>query len=434
MGISKRTRDNDDQLHPNDSNPNRKKMKTKTSILQNNRDTPQTITQPETQKSLDRTSLVERVKLRHSHTSDASVRRDVGQFSDFDQNGTLAEQGDKETKVRLPNLRYESGGARVVTDASKVSYSTVDEDDENGATTTGEAHILGDEALTTSDDEGSDTTIDARTDGSNEDLVATAEALINIGERHAFPSESPEGAAEALLLFAAHDVRAASEEVVATSGSYVGASGGCTETGEQLTTNEPQTTLEVQRDVQAAAETLARLHLTRPAEADNVITADNKANAAAETWKPRVARISAIIADAPGPSKAFGDSTQAASKVYPPSPLSISTTPSASEPAPTPAETAETTRLAHLAHIDTLMIPRCPVQRYLLALQHTSNAKHTIYKWEGCWYGREGWRREISEWVQLEGESRGMGMGEWEDVCDFEDDWEDVEDDEDAEG
>ncbi|OBT59364.1 hypothetical protein VE04_00478 [Pseudogymnoascus sp. 24MN13] len=403
MGISKRSRDNDDQLHPNDSNPNHKKMKT--SILQNNRDTPQAATQPEAQKSLNQTSLGERVKLRHGHTSDASKRRDVGQFSDFDQNGALAEQGDKETKV---------------------SYSTVAEEDENGATTTGEAHILGDEALTTSDDEGSDATIDARTDGSNEDLVATAEALIDIGERHAFPSESPEGAAEALLLFAAHDVRAVSEEVVATVGSYVGASGGCTETGEQLTTNEPQTTLEVQRDVQAAAETLARLHLTRPAEADNVITADDKANAAAETWKPRVARISAIIADAPDPSKAFGDSTQAASKAYSPSPLSTSTTSSASELAPTPAETAETARLAHLAYIDTLMIPHCPVQRYLLALQHTSNAKHTIYKWDGCWYGREVWRREISEWVQLMRESRGAGMGEWEEVCDFEDDWEDV--------
>ncbi|OBU00824.1 hypothetical protein VE01_01258 [Pseudogymnoascus verrucosus] len=413
MGISKRSRDNDDQLHPNDSNPNHKKMKTKTSILQNNRDIPQTTTQPETQKSLNWTSLGERVKLRHGHTSDASVRRDVDQFSDFDQNGTLVEQVDKETKV---------------------SYSTVDEENENGATTTGEAQILGDEALTTSDDEGSDTTIDARTDGSNEDLVATAEALINIGERHAVPSASPERAAEALLLFAAHDIRAASEEVVATAGSYAGASGGCTETGEQRTTNEPQTTLEVQLEVQVAAETLARLHLTRPAEAHDVITADDEASAAPSTWKPRVARISAIIADEPGPSKPFGDSTQVASKAYSPSPLSASTTPSASEPGPTPAETAETARLARLAHIDTLMIPRCPVQRYLLGLQHTLNAKQTIYKWEGCWYGREGWRREILEWMQLEREIRGMGMGEWENVCDFEDDWEDVEDDEDAEG
>lgn len=118
MGISKRTRDNDDQLHPNESNPNHKKMKTKTSILRNNRDTPQTTTQPRTQKSLDFTSLGERVKLRREHGSDASVRRDIGQFSDFDQNSILAEQGDKETDVRLPNLRYRCGSTRLVTDAS----------------------------------------------------------------------------------------------------------------------------------------------------------------------------------------------------------------------------------------------------------------------------------------------------------------------------
>jgi hypothetical protein len=118
MGISKRTRDTDDQLHPNDNNLNHKKMKTKTSILQNNRDTPQTTTQPETHKDLEWTSLSERVKLRHRHTSDASVHRDIGQFSDFYQNGILAEQSDKETEVRLPNLRYESSGTRLVTDAA----------------------------------------------------------------------------------------------------------------------------------------------------------------------------------------------------------------------------------------------------------------------------------------------------------------------------
>ena len=116
MGISKRTRDTDDQLHLNDNNLNHKKMKTKTSILQNNRDTPQTTTQPEPHKELEWTSLSERVKLRRNRASDASVRRDIGQFSDFDQNGILAEQSDKETEVRLPNLRYQNGGARLVTD------------------------------------------------------------------------------------------------------------------------------------------------------------------------------------------------------------------------------------------------------------------------------------------------------------------------------
>lgn len=33
--------------------------------------------------------------------------------------------------------------------------------------------------------------------------------------------------------------------------------------------------------------------------------------------------------------------------------------------------------------------------------------------------------------MQGERGDRGMSVGEWEDVCDFSDDWEDVEDDDD---
>lgn len=163
-------------------------------------------------------------------------------------------------------------------------------------------------------DDKSDTTIDARSDASNEDLVASAQALIAISESPSAPSsESPVTAAKTLLLLHSRDVRAA----------------GALRTGEARTVT--------------------------------------------------------------------GKSTKAGSKA--------------------PEETARLVHLAHNAYIDTLMIPRCPVQRSAIALQQTWDAKNMRYVLGSRMYRRPAWQRTMWEWVERQMESEGMGMGEWEVVC-----------------
>lgn len=272
---------------------------------------------------------------------------------------------------------------------------------------TGEAHIASNEAFETSDDEKSDTTIDARTDASKEDLEATAEALIAIKERHPAPSESLVTGAETLLLLAARDVRAAPEEVAAVAGSSMATSRGRTRTGKTLASDEPPAA----REVHAAPGALARLYLTGTEGLEDVSKSDGTANAL-DAWKPRPARVSALMADASNPPKA---PTHAASKAYSPSPLSTSTTPSAPTPTPTPTETAR------LAHIDTLMIPRCPVQRQLIEIQHAWALGEMIFLFGNRWHRRLEAQRAMAAWVQRRRESEGLEVREWEVACGFED-------------
>lgn len=98
MGTFKRTRDtnsSEQQPRPNESKPDYKKAKMGSNSSWDNRDIPYATRQPRTHEAPDSTSLGERSK----HRSDASVRRHLDLFSGFDQNGTFAEQGDKERKV-----------------------------------------------------------------------------------------------------------------------------------------------------------------------------------------------------------------------------------------------------------------------------------------------------------------------------------------------
>lgn len=110
MNISKRARDDDDeQLHPNDGNPNNKKAKTKTSGTWNNRDIPYTTRQLTTHKALDTTGIGERVKLMRAHRSSATLRRHISQSSSFEQNSNPAKQSDTDKEVqRITDIKPEN--------------------------------------------------------------------------------------------------------------------------------------------------------------------------------------------------------------------------------------------------------------------------------------------------------------------------------------
>lgn len=98
MGTVKRAGDSDSserQQRLNDSKTDYKKAKMGSSNSWNDRDRLYTTREPGTHEALDSTSLGEREK----HRSDASVHLHIDLFSNFDQNGTLVEQGDKERKV-----------------------------------------------------------------------------------------------------------------------------------------------------------------------------------------------------------------------------------------------------------------------------------------------------------------------------------------------
>lgn len=229
--------------------------------------------------------------------------------------------------------------------------------------------------------------------------------------------------AETLLLLAARDVRVAPEEVGDIAGSCSASSRGRTGTGEALAGNEQPAAREV---VHAAPGALARVYLTALEGVEDVSTSDGKADAL-ETWKPKPARISALIADASGPPQA---PTRGASKAYSPSPLSASTSaPTApaptSAPAPAPAPSAtpsETqTQTARLAHINTLMIPRCPLQRQLLEIQHAWALAEMIFLFGNRWRRRPDAQRAMAEWVRGRRESEGVEEREWEEVCEFAD-------------
>lgn len=117
MNISKRTRDDsDEQLHPNNRNPNHKKAKTKARGSWNNRDIKPTTRQPTTHKVLDTTGIGERVKLMRAHRSSATLSRHISQSSSFEQNSNSAKQSDTDEKVqRITDIKPENPD--IVTDA-----------------------------------------------------------------------------------------------------------------------------------------------------------------------------------------------------------------------------------------------------------------------------------------------------------------------------
>lgn len=233
---------------------------------------------------------------------------------------------------------------------------------------------------------------------------------------HPAPSESPERAAEILLLLVAHDARAAApEEVVPIAGSYTWTSGGGTETGEAVTGYEPQTTREEQSYLRA----LARYNSTWLDGPEGVTEADGIADALDEK-KPRQARLPTIITEAPN--------------IYIPSPSSASTTAST-------IATSELARLEHLAYIDTFMIPHCPLKRSRLARIQTFYANHAKLKLGRVWYLVPDARRVMLDWLLEQAWIEDVSFEDWEDVCYFEDDEDDFyagddgddEDDEDDE-
>lgn len=103
MGSFKRAGESDSserQLGPNESKTDYKKAKMGSSNSWNDRDRLYTTREPRTHEALASTGLGEREK----HRGDASVHIHIDLSSGFDQTGTLARQGDKETKVEYLTL------------------------------------------------------------------------------------------------------------------------------------------------------------------------------------------------------------------------------------------------------------------------------------------------------------------------------------------
>ncbi|OBT64389.1 hypothetical protein VE03_05726 [Pseudogymnoascus sp. 23342-1-I1] len=80
--------------------------------------------------------------------------------------------------------------------------------------------------------------------------------------------------------------------------------------------------------------------------------------------------------------------------------------------------------LAHLAHINTLMIPQCPIRRQLIARQQAWKVNNTDFRFEGQWHLGKDAQRAMLAWVEGQMEVEGVGVGEWEVACEFEDEFE----------
>ncbi|KFY31221.1 hypothetical protein V494_07988, partial [Pseudogymnoascus sp. VKM F-4513 (FW-928)] len=215
---------------------------------------------------------------------------------------------------------YDSNPELQDDDASIRTEGSVSTVTSSSATVTGEAEAEAEdeadeeeealEPTSSSDGEESDTTIDARlgarSDASSEDIVATAAALMDIREQQQdpSPSESRTAVAEILLLLA-------NPVGVARYGSHGRDSEAAMITGEPLATNALQETGAVHTDTEGSAAragpeaALAQPDFTRLAGLADVAETRDRERTTSITWKPKVARITALRKDEFNPVVAF---------------------------------------------------------------------------------------------------------------------------------